>query len=56
MGSGDREIGECLREHPRLRGDLFLEHGAYRYRLAFDCEACEMSLVDPLEKREPEGV
>lgn len=22
-----REIGECLREHPRLRGDLFLEHG-----------------------------
>ena len=51
-----REIGECLREHPRLRGDLFLEHGAYRYRLAFDCEACEMSLVDPLEKREPEGV
>ena len=51
-----REIGECLREHPRLRGDLFLEHGAYRYRLAFDCEACEMSLVDPFEKREPEGV
>ena len=51
-----REIGECLREHPRLRGDLFLEHGAYRYRLAFDCEACEMSMVDPLEKREPEGV
>ena len=51
-----REIGECLREHPRLRGDLFLEHGAYHYRLAFDCEACEMSLVDPLEKREPEGV
>jgi len=35
---------------------LFREQGAYRYRLAFDCEACEMSLVDPLEKREPEGV
>ena len=48
--------GDCLREHPRQRGDLFLEHGAYRYRLAFDCEACEMSLVDPLEEREPEGV
>jgi len=43
-------------EPRRRRGDLFLEHGAYRYRLAFDCEACEMSLVDPLEKREPEGV
>lgn len=41
-----REIGECLRERPRLRGDLFLEHGPYRYRLEFDCAACEMSLVD----------
>ena len=41
-----REIGECLREHPRLRGDLYLEHGAHRYRLEFDCAACEMSLID----------
>jgi len=40
-----REIGECLREHPRLRGDLFLERGALRYRLAFDCERCEMNLI-----------
>lgn len=41
-----REIGECLRERPRLRGTLFLERGAYRYRLEFDCVRCEMSLVD----------
>ena len=45
-----REIGECLREHPRLGGDLYLEHGAYRYRLEFDCAVCEMALIDPLKK------
>lgn len=44
-----REIGECLRENPRLRGDLYIEHGAYRYRLEFDCGVCEMSIYD--EKR-----
>lgn len=41
-----REIGECLRERPRLRGELYLERGAQRYRLVFDCARCEMSLVD----------
>ncbi len=41
-----REIGECLRENPRLRGDLFLERGGRRYRLEFDCRNCEMSVVD----------
>ncbi len=41
-----REIGECLRERPTLRGDLYLRHGASRYRLQFDCERCVMSLVD----------
>lgn len=41
-----REIGECLKEHPRLRGDLWLEHGAFRYRLEFDCARCEMGLID----------
>ena len=45
-----REIGECLREHPRLRGDLFLEHGACRYRLEFDCQVCEMALIDECKK------
>ena len=41
-----RELGECLREHPRLKGPLYLEHGAARYRLEFDCARCEMSLID----------
>ena len=40
-----REIGECLREGSRLRGDLYLEHGTDRFRLDFDCAACEMALV-----------
>ena len=41
-----REIGECLKERPRLKGDLWLERGGSRYRLEFDCDRCEMSLVD----------
>ena len=41
-----REIGECLLEGSRLDGDLFLVRGAKRYRLAFDCARCEMSLID----------
>ncbi|MDE5962976.1 MAG: DUF3656 domain-containing protein, partial [Alistipes sp.] len=41
-----RELGQCLKEHPTLCGDLYLEHGAFRYRLEFDCGRCEMSLVD----------
>ncbi len=41
-----REIGECLRERPKLRGELFLERGTKRYRLEFDCARCEMNLVD----------
>lgn len=40
-----REIGECLREHPRLRGDLYIERGMQRYRLEFDCARCEMKVV-----------
>ena len=40
-----REIGECLRERPRLRGDLYLQRGAQRYRLEFDCARCEMNLI-----------
>ena len=46
-----REIGECLKEHPRLRGELWLERGRHRYRLEFDCVRCEMSLVDASEER-----
>lgn len=41
-----RELGECLRERPALRGELCLEHGTRRYRLEFDCGRCEMALVD----------
>lgn len=40
-----REIGECLRERPRLRGDLYLERGSQRYRLEFDCARCEMKVI-----------
>ena len=41
-----REIGQCLRENPALRGDLCIEHGSHRYRLEFDCDRCEMSIYD----------
>lgn len=40
-----REIGECLLEKPRLKGDLFIEHGAHRYKLVFDCKKCEMRVI-----------
>ncbi|MDR0907404.1 MAG: U32 family peptidase [Rikenellaceae bacterium] len=40
-----RELGECLRKKPHLTGDLSLVHGSARYRLAFDCSACEMILT-----------
>lgn len=46
-----REIGECLREGSHLDGPLFLEHGADRFRLEFDCAACEMSLVAEPRRR-----
>lgn len=41
-----REIGECLKEKPSLRGELYLRRGRACYRLDFDCARCEMSLVD----------
>ncbi len=40
-----RETGECLREQTQLPGDLFIEHGATRWRLGFDCEKCIMTVV-----------
>ena len=43
-----REIGQCLLEKPTLRGDLFLERGRKRYRIACDCKKCQMSLYDCL--------
>lgn len=41
-----REIGECLKENPALRDELYLMRGRARYRLDFDCVRCEMSLID----------
>lgn len=41
-----REIGECLKQNPKLRGDLYIEHGSARYRLEFDCRRCLMMLTD----------
>ena len=41
-----REIGECLLEKTRLRGDLYLVRGTKKYRLCFDCKACQMKIID----------
>jgi putative protease len=40
-----RELGECLREGSKLREPLYIEHGAFRYRLEFDCKRCQMNLI-----------
>ena len=41
-----REIGECLLKKPRLRGDLYLVRGTKKYKLGFDCRACQMKIID----------
>ena len=41
-----REIGECLLEQPRLKGNLYLARGTKRYRLYFDCKRCQMKIFD----------
>ena len=41
-----REIGECLLQKPRLRGELYLVRGTKKYRLCFDCKACQMRIID----------
>ncbi len=41
-----REIGACLKEGRGQDETLYLEHGRHRYRLKFDCSACEMLLID----------
>lgn len=41
-----REIGECLLGRPRLKGDLYLVRGTKKYRLSFDCKACQMNIID----------
>ena len=46
-----REIGQCLKEHPTLKGELFLVRGRFRYWLRFDCARCEMSLIDESDRK-----
>jgi putative protease len=41
-----RELGQCLKQKPTLKGELYLEHGFARYRLDFDCKRCLMMLTD----------
>ena len=41
-----REIGECLLEKPRLKGDLYLVRGTKKYKLCFDCKKCQMRIFD----------
>ena len=43
-----REIGQCLLNNPTIKGELYLERGRNRYKLAFDCKRCQMSLIDTL--------
>lgn len=40
-----REIGQCLKENPHLKGNLYLRRGALTYLLEFDCAACRMRLI-----------
>ncbi len=39
-----REIGECLKNGSELKGELYLHHGADRFRLEFECAKCQMNL------------
>lgn len=41
-----REIGECLKYGSKINDPLYLERGNKQYLLKFDCNLCEMSLVD----------
>lgn len=43
-----REIGQCLLKKPTIKGELYLERGRKRYKLTFDCKACQMSLIDTI--------
>ena len=48
-------LGACLKRHPEkaavLREPLYLLHGDMRYRLQFDCRACEMRVLADVPKR-----
>ena len=41
------ELGMCLKDSSRtggMTGDLYLVNNGRRYRLGFDCAACEMTV------------
>lgn len=40
-----RELGQCLKEKPTLRGPLRLRRGAITWLLEFDCAACRMNII-----------
>lgn len=40
-----REMGECLKEKTKLRGELRLRSGDNIYLLKFDCNRCEMQII-----------
>ena len=46
-----REIGECLKQGSKLKGDLYIEHGTSRYKLCFDCKRCLMMLIDHTQEK-----
>lgn len=48
-----KEIGQCLKESPTLKGDLYLERGTIRYKLDFDCKECRMRLTKEEESPTP---
>lgn len=40
-----RELGQCLKESPTLRGPLRLKRGTATWLLEFDCAACRMNII-----------
>ena len=41
-----REIGECLKKGSRLQAPLRIERGGRSFLLEFDCQRCEMLVID----------
>ncbi len=39
------EIGECLKKGSQLKDPLYLQHGAHRNRIEFDCKRCQKNLI-----------
>ena len=41
-----REVGQCLKQNPTIKGEMYLERGTKCYKLTFDCKRCQMSIID----------